>query len=61
MASPYKIGSLNIQKLGRNSMLKKDLQQVANLKMDNELDLIAMQEISSKERKYISIALVWIR
>lgn len=49
MASPYKIGSLNIQKLGRNSMLKKDLQQVANLIMDNELDLIAIQEISSKE------------
>lgn len=49
MASSYKIGSFNIQKLGRNSMLKKDLRQIAKLIKDNRLDIIAIQEISSKE------------
>jgi len=49
MASPYRIGSFNIQKLGRNSMLKKDLKQIAYLIKDNKLDIVAIQEISSKE------------
>jgi exonuclease III len=49
MATPYRIGSFNIKKLGRNSMLKKDLTQIANLIKDNKLDIVAIQEISSKE------------
>ena len=49
MASPYRIGSFNIQKLGRNSMLKKDLKQIAYLIKNNGLDIVAIQEISSKE------------
>lgn len=49
MATPYRIGSFNIQKLGRNSMLKKDLKQIANLIKDNRIDIVAIQEISSRE------------
>ena len=49
MSSDYRIGSFNIQKLGRNSMLKKDLMKIGNLISDNKLDIIAIQEISSKE------------
>lgn len=49
MATPYRIGSFNIQKLGRSSMLKKDLAKIAAIIMDNKLDIIAIQEISNKE------------
>lgn len=49
MASDYRIGSFNIQKLGRNSMLKKDLKNIAQIIRGNKLDIAAVQEISSKE------------
>lgn len=49
MASDYKIGSFNIQKLGRNSMLRKDLKNIAEIIRSNNLDIVAVQEISSKE------------
>lgn len=49
MASDYRIGSFNIQKLGRNSMLKKDIKNIAGIIKNNSLDIVALQEISSKE------------
>lgn len=49
MASDYRIGSFNIQKLGRNSMLRKDLKNIAEIIRSNNLDIVVAQEISSKE------------
>ncbi|WP_027430477.1 exonuclease/endonuclease/phosphatase family protein [Lachnospira multipara] len=49
MASDYKIGSFNIQKLGRNSMLKKDIKNIAEIITGNKMDVVALQEISGKE------------
>lgn len=49
MASDYRVSSFNIQKLGRNSMLKKDLKNIAEIIRNNNMDIVAVQEISSKE------------
>ncbi|WOO38596.1 hypothetical protein R2R35_08845 [Anaerocolumna sp. AGMB13020] len=49
MASDYRVGSFNIQKLGRNSMLKKDLKKIGELIKSNRIDIVAVQEISNKE------------
>ena len=48
MASDYRIGSFNIQKLGRNSMLKKDIKNIAEIITGNSMDGVAIQEISGK-------------
>ena len=47
MASDYRIGSFNIQKFGRNSRVKKDIKNIAEI--IRNLDIVAVQEISSKE------------
>lgn len=49
MASDYVIGSINIQKFGRASLNKKDLQGIASIIRDNKIDILAMQEICNRE------------
>ncbi|MBR5800844.1 MAG: hypothetical protein IKY23_12380 [Lachnospiraceae bacterium] len=49
MASVYRVGSFNIQKFGRKSMLKKDIKGIADIIKSNKLDIVAIQEISNKE------------
>lgn len=45
----YKIGSFNIQKFGRVSAEKKDVDSIAGIIRDNAFDIVAIQEITNKE------------
>ncbi len=43
----YRIGSFNLKRFGRNALYNKAVEKIATLILDNDLDIVAIQEVYS--------------